>query len=340
MNTDLIIIGGGAAGLMAATYASEIGLRCLLVEARHLPGRKLLLCGNNKCNLTSSMPTSEFIHSYNGNAAEFLESALNSFGPGELRNWFSRHGLNTFVEKDGRVYPKSRNADDVLHVFTDIIREKRVPVVYNCRVDSIRKKNKMYEVGNEHVTFYAPNILVATGGVSYPKTGSLGDGQKMVKSFGHKLVPYQPGLVGFEFDANVRHIPLANVEIVSDGKVVGMTTGDIYPERWGARGKALTNASSIVAHKQLKNYHFNVVPINSDMKGFKLHPKKTRPLKEAMVTVGGVALRDINCETMESKKCPGLYFAGEVMDVDGPTGGFNLTAAFATARMAVESIKN
>ena len=200
--------------------------------------------------------------------------------------------------------------------------------------------NKMYEVGNEHVTFYAPNILVATGGVSYPKTGSLGDGQKMVKSFGHKLVPYQPGLVGFEFDANVRHIPLANVEIVSDGKVVGMTTGDIYPERWGARGKALTNASSIVAHKQLKNYHFNVVPINSDMKGFKLHPKKTRPLKEAMVTVGGVALRDINCETMESKKCPGLYFAGEVMDVDGPTGGFNLTAAFATARLAVESIKN
>ena len=339
MNTDLIIIGGGAAGLMATAYASEIGLKCLIVEARHLPGRKLLLCGNNKCNLTSGMSTNEFIQCYNSKVSEFLEPALNKFGPGDLRKWFSNQGLQTFVEKDGRVYPKSRNADDVLHVFTDIIRSNNFPSLYNCRINALRKKNKMYEVSNDFIKLYAPNVLLATGGVSYPKTGSVGDGQKMVKTFGHKLIPFQPGLVGFEFDKQVKHIPMADVEIVCDNKVIGTTSGDIYPEQWGARGKALTNASSIVAHQNAKNYHFNVIPMGKQGP-FKLYPKKTRPLKEAMVTVGGISLNDIDSNTMESRKSRGLYFAGEVMDVDGPTGGFNLTAAFATARLAVDSIKN
>ncbi len=338
MNTDLIIIGGGAAGLMAAVYASEIGLRCLLVEARHLPGRKLLICGNNKCNLTSSISTNDFIQCYESDIADFLEPALKKFGPGDLIKWFADHGLQTSAEKDGRVYPKSRNADDVLHVFTDVIRSERVPSLYNCRIDLIRKKNKIYEVGNDFITLYAPNVLLATGGVSYPKTGSVGDGQKMVKTFGHKLTPYQPGLVGFEFDRQVKHIPQADVEIVAGNNIVGVTSGDIYPESWGARGKALTNASSIVAHKNVRDYYFNVIPAGKQ-ESFKLYPKKARPLKEAMVTIGGVSLNDIDKDTMESRKSRGLYFAGEVMDVDGPTGGFNLTAAFATARLAVESIK-
>ena len=338
-NTDLIIIGGGAAGLMAAAYANELGIKCLIVEARHMPGRKLLICGNNKCNLTSNMSTDDFIQCYDSDINDFLEPALKKFGPRDLIKWFSGHGLQTFAEKDGRVYPKSRNADDVLHVFTDIIRSNGIPSLYNCRINAMRKKNKLYEVSNDSITLYAPNVLLATGGVSYPKTGSVGDGQKMVKTFGHKLIPYQPGLVGFEFGKQLKHISMADVEIICDGKVVATTSGDIYPESWGARGKALTNASSIVAHKNLKNYHFNVIPV--DKQGsFKLYPKKTRPLKEAMVTVGGVDLGDIINQTMESRKSRGLYFAGEVMDVDGPTGGFNLTAAFATARLAVDSIKN
>jgi predicted flavoprotein YhiN len=183
--------------------------------------------------------------------------------------------------------------------------------------------------------------LIATGGVSYPKTGSVGDGQKWASSLGHKITPYRPGLAGFDMPpawihANpVRSIPNVTLKIIVGGKAVATTEGFLEIEKYGIGGPAVTNASRIIARRDLKNYSFEV-----DMGGKKwtLNPVRVRPLKEAMVTVGGIALNEVDSRTMESKKVPGLFFAGEILDIDGPSGGYNLQAAFSTARLAMDAI--
>ena len=196
-------------------------------------------------------------------------------------------------------------------------------------------------VQTDNLDLSARCVLVATGGVSYPKTGSVGDGQKMASALGHKITPYRPGLAGFDMPpawiaANpMRSIPDVTLKIIVDGKTFATTRGFLEIEKYGIGGPAVTNASCIVARHNLKNFSFEV---DVDGKRWKLNPVRVRPLKEAMVTVGGIALNEINSHTMESNKVENLFFAGEVMDVDGPSGGYNLTAAFSTARLAMETI--
>ena len=411
MNTDLVIVGAGAAGLMAGAAAAESGLRAVLLERKHQPGRKLLMCGNNRCNLSHAGAVEDLIAAYGDPVGEFLAPALHSFCPDTLRNWFARHGLSTIVHKDGRVFPRSEKADDVLHFFTDMLRDNGVPMTLNCPVEGVRSEASAFVTSSSRLELRSPYLLIATGGVSYPKTGSVGDGQRFAKRMGHRIAPYRPGLAGIElaeswlYSRDNTSIQDVAVSIISDGQVIATSNGEVLCESRCVRGSAIVNTSRIVARKELREYVLEVdlcpgVPepelseelterlgkrgirdasaalsgwvlpnavsrkfvrhvapdlctakespaavaaagireLARTLKHWRLHPVKTRPLKEAMVTVGGVALEQIDPATMESRRCANLFFAGEVMDVDGPTGGYNLHAAFAGARLAVKSV--
>ncbi len=340
--TDLIIIGGGAAGFMAGVTAGERKIRAVILERCPKPGRKLLMCGNNRCNITSALPVKDMLADFGDPVAPFLETALTAFPPSALREWCHKNGLVTKMQRDKRVYPASEKASDVHHLFTDLLAKYNIGIALNSTVRKIiPQQTGEWTVQTDSLQLTAKCVLVATGGVSYPKTGSVGDGQKMASMLGHKVTPYRPGLAGFDMPpawihANpVRSIPNVTLKIIVGGKTVATTEGFLEIEKYGIGGPAVTDASRIIARQDLKNYHFEV-----DMNGKKwtLNPLGVRPLKEAMVTVGGIALNEVDPRTMESKKVPGLFFAGEIMDIDGPTGGYNLQAAFSTARLAMDSI--
>jgi len=341
-NTDLIIIGGGAAGFMAGVTAGERRIRAVILERCPKPGRKLLMCGNNRCNLTSALPAKEMLADFGEPVASFIEPALTAFPPSALRDWCHKNKLLTKMQRDKRVYPASERASDVHHLFTDLLAKYNIGIMLNSAVHKIIPlQTGEWLVKTPSAELTARVLLIATGGVSYPKTGSVGDGQKWASALGHKITPYRPGLAGFDMPpawihANpVRSIPNVKLKIMVGGKAVATTEGFLEIEKYGIGGPAVTNASRIIARQDLKNYHFEV-----DMNGKKwtLNPLRVRPLKEAMVPAGGIALNEIDSRTMESKKVQNLFFAGEVMDIDGPSGGYNLQAAFSTARLAMDAI--
>ena len=239
------------------------------------------------------------------------------------------------------MYPHSEKAIDVHHLFTDLLAQYNVGLMLNSQVKKVSLAKGMLLVTTETLELSARAVLIATGGVSYPKTGSVGDGQKMAAALGHKVQPFRPGLTGFNMPPNwLQRTPLRAAEeitltIQSNGKTIGITRGTLDIEKYGISGPAVLNASRIIARENLNNYTFE---IRQGSKCVEIHPVKPRPLKEAIVTVGGVTLDEVNPQTMESKKVSGLYFAGEVLDIDGPSGGYNLQAAFSTARLAIDSI--
>jgi predicted Rossmann fold flavoprotein len=409
-NTDLIIIGAGAAGLMAACRAAELGVRAVVVERKHQPGRKLLMCGNNRCNLTSAVPAEELLAAYGEPVAAFLRPAITALPPVLLRDWFHRRGVPTKVHKDGRVFPTSESAADVLHGFTDQLREADFPILSQAPVEGIESvRGGGFIVRTRNLSLAAPNVLIATGGVSYPKTGSVGDGQKFATALGHTVMPFRPGLAGFDFwdlwlspRQGEFGFPGTRLRIMVNGEAMAETTGEILCGTAGARGPALVNASRLISRRNWTKYEFLVdlapsldaaalterltrlvaaapgkplaeilsgtflpqeaaepflktvasmdprrrgalppaemAKLVKSLKEWRLQPRQMRSLKEAMVTVGGVSLKEIDPETLQSRVRPGLYFAGEVMDVDGPSGGYNLHAAFATATLAVKAI--
>ncbi len=340
--TDLIIIGGGAAGLMAGAAAGELGLKTLGLERKHKPGRKLLMCGNARCNLTTNISEDRMIQMFGDPVGPFLSPALKAFSPSAAQRWFAANGLKTVVKAGNKVYPHTERASDVLNLFTDRLRDGGVSLACSAVVLNVEPLKDGFRVTTDNFVVEGKYLLVATGGVSYPKTGSVGDGQQWAEKLGHGIEPYRPGLIGFEVDPGVIKGRVGTVyekvavEVRAAGRLVGETRGVYEIEKWGVGGTALTDASRFVARRNLENY---VLKVNFAEGGSEeIRPRGTRSIKEAMVTVGGVALDEINPETMESRKRPGLYFAGEVMDVDGPTGGYNLQAAFATARLAVAAV--
>jgi len=340
--TDLIIIGGGAAGLMAGCAAGELGLRAVVLERKHKPGRKLLMCGNARCNLTTNISAERMLQMYGDPVGLVLKSAIDSFPPSALQRWFAANGLKTVVKTGNKVYPYTERASDVLHFFTDLLRDKNISLACSSVVQSLEKTKTGFRVETDNFVLESRFVLIATGGVSYPKTGSVGGGQKLAEKLGHTVTPLRGGLVGFEVDQKTiagrvgQTYERVRLKIISGGKEVAETRGVYEIEKWGIGGTAVTDASRIIARRDLKDCLLRIVFENGRTEEVK--PLQPRPLKEAMVTVGGVALGEVNFQTLESKKCPGLYFAGELLDVDGPTGGYNLHAAFATARLGVESI--
>ena len=405
LQTSLVIVGGGAAGLMAACTATEAGLDCLLVERRHRPGLKLLLCGNGRCNVSHWGTAEELASAYGQPVGDFLLPALRQFPPARLKAWFEDLGLPLKVLRH-RFYPRSEKSDDVLHAFTDYLRDKETPTLFNCQVKGLKRLDSGFLLDCGKLTIRAEKVLLATGGASYPKTGSTGEGYSLAVSLGHACKPLQAGLVGVESSSVWLstaqnglecNLPEVRMSLESGGREIYISEGNLLIDSNIVRGSAIFDCMRIVARRQLSQYSLyvdlfpnalprdlatmlqkirrsilqarDIAPIlnaaglelrvadgltkqlgndyNRDgdeerladlLKHLPLEVSSVRPLKEAIVTVGGIALEEINPATMESRLVPGLFFAGEVMDVDGPTGGYNLHAAFATARLAVKSL--
>jgi len=346
---DLAIIGGGAAGLFAAAVAADRRIPCLLIERKARPGAKMLMTANGRCNFTKDISADQFLKDLSDTddgrkMAAFVSAALRECPPRQIISGFKSLNVPLRRMADGRMFPADGKAATIVHAFGDLLRDAEVPLITNCAVKTIEKASDGFLVHANDFSIRARNVLLATGGVSYPKTGSVGDGQKIAASLGHHLVPYRPGLIGLE-TTDPRVIRLAGRRFEEDGRAIikdksGRTLfdyrGEVDCERFGLSGAAIYNSERFIQHANLRDYTIEVWFGHNRLEFANLKP---RPVKEAIVTIGGVSTDEIDPKTMESKICRGLYFAGEVMDIDGPTGGYNLTLAFATARKAVSSLR-
>jgi len=367
---ELAIVGGGAAGMFAAAVAAERGVKCVLVERKARLGSKVLMTANGRCNFTKDISPDEFLRDVatggNEAAAKFVAAAVRACPPRAVMRGFESLHVPLRRMADGRMFPADGKAATIVHAFGDLLRDEEVPILTNCPVKEIvREVEKRGGGGQWNVSnpsdhrdsppsslaflvrtanfdIVAENVLLATGGVSYPKTGSVGDGQNFARELGHRVTPYRPGLIGLETDD--RRVTTLAGRRFEDGRAkvldaFGRTLfdyrGEVDCESFGLSGAAIYNCQRFVEHAGVKDFS---VEAWFGRQRLAVRNPKPRPVKEAIVTIGGVDLRDVDSKTMQSNLVAGLYFAGEVLDIDGPTGGYNLTLAFATARLAVASI--
>ena len=403
----ILVIGGGAAGLMAAVSAAQEGAQVTLLEKMPVVGKKLLITGKGRCNITNSCDMQEFIKNILGNGP-FLYSAFRAWTNQDMLNFLGQYGLETKIERGGRVFPVSDKARDVVETLKKALKQFNVDVRTGQAVKKLLVKDQtIVGVLTADGDFLADKVILATGGASYPGTGSNGEGYKMAEAIGHRIVPLKPSLVPLEvaeeWIADLQGVSLKNVtgSIFYDGKKMAEDFGEMLFTHYGLSGPIVLTLSSEVAklltdaarkeivfeinlkpalapevldkrvqrdfekyaRKQFKNALHDLLPakmIETMMDLSHIDPEKpvhqitkeersrlayelqhlsftitgTRPLSEAIVTAGGVHVKEINPKTMESKLIRGLFFAGEVIDIDGFTGGFNLQAAFSTGHVA------
>ena len=341
----LAIVGGGAAGMFAAAVAAERRIPCLVVERKARLGSKVLMTANGRCNFAKDISAEQFLADV-GPAAPFVAQAVRECPPRKIIAGFKSLGVPLRRMADARMFPADGKAATIVHAFGDLLRESGVPILANCPVTGIQPQEGGFLVATGNFTLWAENVLLATGGVSYPKLGSVGDGQRFAAELGHSLVPYRPGLIGMETsDPRVvrragRRFEDASARVVAaDGATLYEYRGEVDCETFGLSGAAIYTCQRFVEHylrgRPEAKADDLTVEVSFERECVQLKGPRSRPLKEAIVTIGGVALDEVNPATMESRIVPGLYFAGEVLDIDGPTGGYNLTLAFATARRAV-----
>jgi len=337
---DLAIVGGGAAGLFAAAVAAERGLRCVVLERKARVGSKLLMTGNGRCNFTKDLSPSEMEADLGEPVGSFARTALESCPPARIVAGFRALGLKIRRMDDGRLFPASMKASDVVHLFGDLLRGTETPLAVNCAVEGVEPSGDGWRVWTPNFALEARSVLVATGGMGFPKTGSVGDGQRWARQLGLRTEPCRAGLVGFEDAAAARRAgerwEEAEAWAVSGGCELGRWRGEAEFEPWGVGGSAVYNAQRWMARNG-GGREFTL-EIRGEGGRCALENPRPRPVKESIVTLGGVALDEVDPATMEARKRPGLFFAGEVLDIDGPTGGYNLTLAFATAYLAVAAL--
>lgn len=415
--TDLLIVGGGAAGMMAAIQAAALGKKVLLLERNSRLGRKLLITGKGRCNVTNNCDLDTLMANIPRNP-RFLYSAFHSFGPADTMEFFESRGLPLKTERGNRVFPVSDRAADVAAVLEKGLRNPNVTVRTGRAAELLLEDGRVLGGRCEDGTEYrAGAVLLATGGKSYPLTGSTGDGYALAEQAGHRIVPLAPSLIPVvtaEKDPReMQGLSLKNVTltVTRNGKPVFSELGELLFTHFGVSGPLVLSASAHMAgeapeaqtegayasmlrgkdyrmaidwkpgltpeqldkrllrdfgkcqNKDIINSLGELLPRKSipvmlrragipfetkvnamtreqrrslleALKGFELTPVGFRPIEEAIVTSGGVDVREVNPKTMESKKVSGLYFAGEVLDVDGYTGGFNLQIAFSTGYLA------
>ena len=363
-SVELAIIGGGAAGMFAATVAAERGVKCVLIERKARLGSKVLMTANGRCNFTKDIAADQFLRDV-GECAPFVRRAIEECPPRRIIAGFNSLKVPLRRMADGRMFPADGKAATIVHAFGDLLRDQEVPIIVNCAAKAIRRGNDSvagvggrgksaaprFMIETAHFDLAAENVLIATGGASYPKTGSVGDGQNFARALGHTIVPLRPGLIGLE-TADARVVRLAGRRfedgrakvLAPDGRVLFDYRGEVDCENFGLSGAAVYNAQRFIEHELRRDPALDrrafTIEVWFDRNRLQFTGLTPRPLKESIVTIGGVDVREIDSATMESKRVPGLYFAGEVMDIDGPTGGYNLTLAFATARKAVAAVAN
>lgn len=405
----VVIIGAGPAGMTAAYSASQNGIDVVLVEKNERVGRKLLITGKGRCNITNNCEVEELIANVNTNG-KFLYSAFYTFTNDSVMEMFESLGVRLKTERGNRVFPESDRAMDVVDAMARLIKRKNIKLVTGKTVKDIKEKNGKVEsvVLSDGKEIKAEAVIIATGGASYQRTGSTGDGYRLAEKLGHKITPLKPSLIGLEIQEDFVHklkgLSLRNVAI----NVYGKKNKKIYDDfgemeftDYGVDGPIIKSASCIMRDLSKESYKISLdlkpaldhekldkrvqrdfqkyinkrfenslsdllpskmisvvvelsgidpaTPVNSitkeerrnlvnTIKNIEMHVKRYRPMEEAIVTSGGVKTSEINSSTMESKLVEGLYFAGEVIDVDAYTGGFNLQIAFSTGYLAGMSI--
>ena len=433
MSNNVIIIGAGASGMMAAGRAAGSGAEVLLLEKTEQPGKKILISGKTRCNLTNTKELDNFIAMYgvNGN---FLYHAFNHFFRKELLEFLSRYGVETKTERGGRIFPVSDDAQDIVRAFEHYLADNKVQIRTHIRVNKILvDKGCIAGVQTDTKTYPAAAVVIATGGASYPGTGSTGDGYRLALAIGHTVIKLRPSLVPLvvneiERAKSMQGVSLRNVRLTAyqcksdeidisktpnkdmgrgiSGKrpqlpIIESRMGDMMFTHFGIGGPITLQMSLAVvdalekgpvsvtidlkpalSYKELRerlqrdfdnygkrNYHnilkellpqkliepfIEMTGIGPDkcgheimaeererllflLKALRFNIKSSLPLTAAMVTAGGISLKEINPKTMASRLVKGLYFCGEVMDIDAETGGYNLQAAFSTGYLAGES---
>lgn len=405
----LIVIGGGPAGIMAALAAAQEGAGVTLWERNDSLGRKLAITGKGRCNITNSCDNRELVRNIPGNGA-FLYSAFSRFSAEDTWNFFTSSGLALKTERGRRVFPLSDNAHDVVATLEQALARAGVEVSYRIRAKKLEIRQGsvcgVYDyTGRLHA---ADTVIVATGGVTYPATGSTGDGYDLARQAGHRVIEPRPSLVPLETEeswpAEVAGLSLKNVELrlCAGEKTLDQAFGEMLFTHFGISGPivlslsqaataapdngkgltALIDLKSALDEQQLaerlrRNFekftrkHYvnslsellpsSLIPVFARLslipehkpvnqltraeratvlrllKALPLTIKGPRPIEEAIVTAGGVCLREINPKTMGSRLASGLFFAGEVMDIDGYTGGYNLQAAWSSGWVAGKS---
>jgi predicted Rossmann fold flavoprotein len=411
-NYDIVVVGAGPAGLIAAARAAQLGKRVLLIEKMSQPGRKLLITGKGRCNITNDAPISEFIKHIKPNG-RFLKFAFSQFFSKDIIEILNLSGVETVVERGGRLFPASNKAADVLQALLSQAQKAGVEIYNNCPLERILcNENGICGVeilnNNRLEQVETSKLILCTGGKSYPATGSTGDGFAFAEKLGHKIVPLRPSLVPLvtsgDLAEKLQGLSLKNVKAVVwvNGKKAQEDFGEMLFTHFGLSGPIILSLSRLVVDELQKrstvelsidlkpalddlqldarllrdlNEHgkmhldniaklwlpAKLIPIFLDlcglkpdkdgnqvtsaerkkirliMKDLRFTVKGNRSFKEAIITAGGVATEQIDAKTMESKLVKGLYFAGEIIDLDADTGGFNLQIAYSTAWVAASA---
>lgn len=408
---DVVVIGAGPAGIMAAGIAGARGAKVLLLEKNRVLGRKLSVSGNGRCNVTQAeFDLRKLVLTYGKNGA-FLFSAFNQFGPRQVINFFEDLGVRLKTEDDGRVFPVSDSAQEVNLALKNFLNIGNVEIKFNATVKEIISKNKKIEkvIFEDGTEILGLNFVVATGGLSYPLTGSTGDAIEWAKHIDHEITPTMPTLVPLKVQdqwvKDLQGLALENVEfgVYQKKKKLVSKVGDLLFTHFGVSGPVVLNMSKYAieaknkgevklrinlmpelkreqldkkfqiefkqnGRKLLKNYLAEFVSkrvVETFVKLSKIGGEKqladiTREERLKLVdlingleltmtgnmgynfaiaTAGGVSLKEVDPKTMQSKKIKNLYFAGECLDLDGPTGGYNLQVAWATGHLAGVSVE-
>ena len=404
MNFDGIVIGGGPAGMFAAITAAEQGKKVLLLERNDRLGKKLLITGKGRCNVTNDCSAEDILKNVPRNG-KFLFSAMNAFPPQRIMDFFNGHGCELKTERGNRVFPVSDRSQSVLECLQKEMKARGV-TVKTARVKELLVENgQVVGVRTDREEIRSSWVILATGGVSYPATGSTGDGYAMAKAVGHTIVEPQGSLVPLETAGNdcqdMQGLSLRNVGVKllnAKGKVLYKDFGELLFTHFGVSGPTVLSASchlkgegcklvidmkpaldeaklndrilrdlEMYQNRAMENALTDLLPrsmipvvlrrLEIDpamqansltkqkrralielLKAFPVEITGRRPVAEAIITSGGVKTGEIDPKTMESKKIPGLYFAGEIIDCDAYTGGFNLQIAWATAYAAGMSV--
>jgi len=400
--SKIVIIGGGPAGMMAAIAAAKEH-QVILLEKNEKLGKKLFITGKGRCNITNVTDVPGLLEHVVKNP-KFLYSAFYTLDAQGVVNFFESNGLETKVERGNRLFPKSDKSSDVIKVFETLLDSSKVDINLNTEVVSVKKTNNLFTIQTKSKTYESDYVIIATGGVTYPQTGSTGDGYKIAKSFNHKIIEPEPGLIGLVTDENdikqLQGLALKNVNVslsVND-QVRYQELGEMLFTHFGLSGPVILSASSYYkgkngvisidlkpglseekldkrilndfskyANRDLINALDDLLPKNlipyiiertlidprikinqinkiqrlllvQTIKNLTFHIKHKYDIKQAIITQGGIAVNQVNPNSMASKLVDGLYFAGEVLDIDALTGGYNLQIAYSTGYLAGISI--